>query len=564
MPETRRSLLPLLLAAASGVAGCGSSQPPAEPGVVARIDTLRIRATDVRAFAGKVPAYGDLTSRRQSYLRGLMARHLLEREARSRGLDTLASVVAQVDAQWQGRLRQRYRKDVLWGSLRVTDAQVEAYFDSLGLRRQRRIFGILLDTQAEAQAALTELQGGRSFDEVARQRSRHPFSAHLGGELGFVSRTQAQSLQIPDTLFTGLPDGEISKVLPQGDRFQIIRFDDSREAELDEHRIHIRNVIKTNELARLEGHRVEELAHRLHWHVLPEGLAVLERAGAGTSRVISWRIDAADAAERLFAYDGGEVTVAQYMSGLAAERSSGIDDSDALLVAEVVDTIRTAALLLEAARLAGFGESAEEQRWRDGLIVELAITELRRQFLRDAEPITAAQTRQFYDDHQDLFREADQMVLVEALVGSLQEAEDVMADVAGGQPLAGVAARRSTRGESLWQARGVLRLGHKERLLMPALYKAAQQVEPGQLTGPIAVKGGYSVFEVLDHQQGAMPSFTRVERRARALARRRQESERFEEFVDDLLERYDNVVSVYPEELVRALPDSLLERLSAG
>ena len=68
----------------------------------------------------------------------------------------------------------------------------------------------------------------------------------------------------------------------------------------------------------------------------------------------------------------------------------------------------------------------------------------------------------------------------------------------------------------------------------------------------------------LDHQPGAMPSFTRVERRARALARRRQESERFEEFVDDLLERYDNVVSVYPEELVRALPDSLLERLSAG
>ena len=47
------------------------------------------------------------------------------------------------------------------------------------------------------------------------------------------------------------------------------------------------------------------------------------------------------------------------------------------------------------------------------------------------------------------------------------------------------------------------------------------------------------MFEVLDHQQGAMPSFTRVERRARALARRRQESERFEEFVDDLLESKD-------------------------
>jgi len=99
---------------------------------------------------------------------------------------------------------------------------------------------------------------------------------------------------------------------------------------------------------------------------------------------------------------------------------------------------------------------------------------------------------------------------------------------------------------------------------MPELYAAAQQAEKGRLIGPLALDGGYSVFEVLDRQRGILPEFARVERRARALAVRQRQNEQFEVFIDELLKKYDGLVSVYPEELVRALPDSLLERLSAG
>jgi parvulin-like peptidyl-prolyl isomerase len=99
---------------------------------------------------------------------------------------------------------------------------------------------------------------------------------------------------------------------------------------------------------------------------------------------------------------------------------------------------------------------------------------------------------------------------------------------------------------------------------MPELYEAASQAEVGQLTGPIAVHDGYSVFEVIDHQRGTLAEFVRVERRATGMAAKQMQTEHFEAFVDRLLDKYEDVVSVYPEELVRALPDSLLKRISAG
>ena len=241
----------------------------------------------------------------------------------------------------------------------------------------------------------------------------------------------------------------------------------------------------------------------------------------------------------------------------------GAKEGDPLLVAAVVDNFRAAALFYEASRRAGLGDNDTDRRWRQQLIVELAIRELRRMRLSDAEDISTEDAQTFYETYPEAFRETDQIVIVEAHVDSLDEADEVVAAVRGGQPLAEVAAAHTKRSESLWQAKGVLRLGHKERLQMPELFAAAQEAETGRLIGPLAIDGGYSVFEVLDRQRGAVPEFAQVDKRARALAGRQRESEQFEAFVDELLSKYEDLVFVYPEELAGALPDSLLERLSA-
>jgi hypothetical protein len=531
---------------------------------VARIDTLRIVHADLQAFAAKVSVDGEMANRRQSYLRGLMARHLLERESRSQGLDTLPAVRVQAESQWQGRMRARYRRDMLWRKLEISDVAIQAYFDSLGLGRQRQIFGILLETLPEAETAQQELLSGRVFDDVARQYSTHKASAQLGGKLGYVSLPQARQLEIPDSLFTGQPDGAISPVLEQGDGFQIIRFAGQRQATLDEHYIQIRNILKTAALAAAEKQRLDELAVEFHWQVEPQGMQVLDRKTADSPGVQPWQLND-EASAPLFTYDGGVITVGQYVQGLASAGKSDLGaDGASPLVEAVVENFRTAALFFEAARRAGLGDNDIDRQWRRQLLVELSIKQLRWQVLREDEAVSAADVKKFYEIHNEAFREADQIVILEAHVDSLQEATDIAAAVRSGEPLAELAAAHTKRGESLWQARGVLRMGHKERLQMPELYAAAQQAEKGRLIGPLALDGGYSVFEVLDRQRGILPEFARVERRARALAVRQRQNEQFEVFIDELLKKYDGLVSVYPEELVRALPDSLLERLSAG
>lgn len=541
--------------------GCGSGTPPAEPGVVARIDTVRITQANMVAFANKVPATGDPEQRRESLLRGLLARHVLEHEVRSRGLDTLPQVLAQAEAQWQGRMRERYRRDVLWNNLQISNADVEAFFDSLGLRHQRRTFGILTETKSEADSVRAALQAGADFTEAARRHSRHPLSAQQGGLLGYVSHPQARQLQIPDDLFQHLPDGELSPVLPSGERFQIVLFDGQRQAQVDEHRIQIRNILKTNALAQAEARRVDELAERFNWQLQPRGQEILARHGATT--IQPWQLPEDEAAEPLFTYDGGVIPVGQYVLAAATAGHPEVD-AGTQLARDVVEEIRTATMLFQGAMAEGLGDNDVDRRWRASLTVELAVEALRRETLAAAKPLSPQAVRDFFEQHPEAFRAADEIVLVEAHVDTREEADAVMADVMAGQPLAEVAATRTKREESLWQAPGVLRMGHKERLQMPQLYAAAQQSDVGKLTGPLALDGGFSVFEVIDRQRGEVPEFSRVERRARALAARAHERVVFEAFIDDLLDRYGDRVAIYPEELTRALPDTLLTRLSTA
>ena len=52
-------------------------------------------------------------------------------------------------------------------------------------------------------------------------------------------------------------------------------------------------------------------------------------------------------------------------------------------------------------------------------------------------------------------------------------------------------------------------------------------------------------------------------RRAHSLLRRQKEDRIFEELVDELLEKYQDRITIYQDELAAALPDTLIQRLAA-
>ena len=142
------------------------------------------------------------------------------------------------------------------------------------------------------------------------------------------------------------------------------------------------------------------------------------------------------------------------------------------------------------------------------------------------------------------------------------EALAVLEQVEAGESLLDVARRTTLRDTGLDDARGTLRLTAHERMTNSILYTAVQAASLEQIVGPVIVRGGFSVFEVIHREKGDIRPFSTVEARAGALARKHYQVEVFEQFVDRLLEEHGDETHLFADELALALPDSLLDQLA--
>jgi len=95
----------------------------------------------------------------------------------------------------------------------VTDAAVEAAYDEqagkIPVVRERRLRHILLQSQNEAQDVIEALKAGRSFAELAGERSADDVSKANGGDLGFVA--EGQTLPEVDAAAGALKPGEFTQ-----------------------------------------------------------------------------------------------------------------------------------------------------------------------------------------------------------------------------------------------------------------------------------------------------------------------------------------------------------------
>lgn len=94
---------------------------------------------------------------------------------------------------------------------------------------------ILVDTEAEAQAALDRIRAGADFSEVAAAVSMDPVTAPNGGDLGFFAAGEMVK-EFEDAAF-GLRSGEISGIVKTDYGYHVIQVTDRvepRRASLEE------------------------------------------------------------------------------------------------------------------------------------------------------------------------------------------------------------------------------------------------------------------------------------------------------------------------------------------
>lgn len=188
-------------AAPSAAPTAAGTPAAAEDPVLARVEGEAIKLSDVLAAAGEVlppelrnvPPEALATMLPPEAMRQLVERTITDRAlgiaARRQGLQNDPEIRARLARQEQQELTQALlRREVL---PRVTDAAIRARYDrDYGNRpaeEEVRARHILVPTEAEARAALADIQRGQDFDAVGR-RFAQGAGTRESGELGWFKR----------------------------------------------------------------------------------------------------------------------------------------------------------------------------------------------------------------------------------------------------------------------------------------------------------------------------------------------------------------------------------------
>jgi len=551
------------------VVGCSDPVVQLPVGSVAQIDSTLIDTGYVRMFVDQV-APGLRSSNtgddaRQDYMRSILARHLLEIEARSRGLHEDDVIQTEFRRLWRQRLIEAYRRQILPGEVEISEEEIRTYFVESGLDRRREMAGILVDDEALAQRIRQELAAGADFGQLARAHSIDERSREQDGVLGFIDLLQARRLQVPDAFFRDLPAGRVSEVLPMGRRFQLVRFGSEQPVPYKELRADIYELIYKQKFGELEKREVQRMERRLDLKMVPQGLALLLEKGDLYTRLRSEQLSEEEHQVALFAYKGGQITLGDYVEILSRDMRSlsgwGLNDEEE--VREVASKlVLTQVMLFEGAKRAGIADRPGQRAWAENTQRRLLIEELRRREVVEPLSVTRQEARNYYQDHEALFVESDEYILVEVLVDTEEEAHALRQQIDEGMTISSLAQEYTQRADAKEEA-GLMHMGDYERLAMPQLYKAVSEAEREQVVGPIQVREGYSLFKVMDRRPGQLKPFDKVERKARALVRAEKKEVRFEDWIDQLMEEYADRIAVSQEMLAQALPDTFLTRLAA-
>ena len=475
-----------------------SEEPPqAEPGVVARIGDTILQASELRDFAISTPqnlrSKQEGTAAREDYLRSLLVKHLLYLEAQVWELQESMEVQKRVAASWHQHLIEIYRNEQPPIQVEVDEEEIRRYFEEKDLGRQRQLSGILVEEESQAQEVLAKLAAGESFADLARQYSVHKGSAAQGGVWGYISRQQARRLKIPDEVFRELPVGVVSDILPINKRYLVMRFLQDQPGSLDEHRSRIHSVLHAGKLKEAKREQVRSLAREFGWKIESAGLELILKKAAAYPAVHRQHFSPREAIQPLFTYQGGQVTVGEYVDALwedagRARSGWGMKDS-AAVVAAAESTVMESAILLAAAKRAGIPERPAEQNWLEQTRWEFMVRQVRKEEVEDKAAVSEEEAKEFYQSHEDLFRKSDQFDLIEVLVETEEKAQTLLATLERGDATLLDLAREHTIRTESQEEPGKVHLHGRDRYVNPQLYEAVQAAEIGELRWPRPSQG---------------------------------------------------------------------------
>lgn len=516
--------------------------PDPDP-IIAQVGDRAITLEQFRAFSRDIPKYlqSEKTGidRVRNHLQTMIDRDLLAMEALAQGIDQSPRFLKKMRRFKEKRLLAIFQARAI--RVKITREEVAEYFEREGLSKAIRFDEILVEGEDKAAAAVGELRAGKSFSEVSEKYSSGAQTAARGNEGAYSTRLDVHP-DVRDALFSL----EVSEPVQRGENhFAIYKLTDAATLDLNDDVL--RKIYRILYIEKYADQRAAIAAKlrdeygveidRAGWHLFLKKMD--DQASFETAE---------EQGITLYRHPGGKITAEDFIDAARTAKLplAGFADS-AQAVSFANRTVVANAVIVEAALRAGMHKKEEVAQALDERREQLLMILLREQLMEDELAVTAEEVRSYYDSHRDDFARPE-LYLQEILVETEEEARSLAEQIRGGASLGELARTHSTRPAEHQDEAGNMHIHDFERARYSRLVRAAQEAPLGELTGPVEVKGGYSVFKVVSREEGSQ-NFAQVKKRVEATVKWLRKQVIFEQYLAELREKYAAQVTIRENQL---------------
>ena len=519
--------------------------PDPDP-IIAQVGDRAITLGQFRAFSRDIPTYlqSEKTGieRVRNHLQTMIDRDLLAMEALAQGIDQSPRFLRKMRRFKEKRLLAIFQARAI--RVKITQEEVAEYFAREGLSRAVRFDEILVEGEDKAAAAVGELRAGKSVSEVAEKYSSGAQTAARGDEGAYSTRLDVHP-DVRDALFS-LEVGEVSEPVKRSENhFAIYKLTDA--ATLDLNDAVLRKIYRILYIEKYADQRAAIAAElrdeygveidRAGWHLFLKKIDDQASFETAEERSIT-----------LYRHPGGKITAEDFIDAARTAKRPLAGFADSAQAVSFADrTVVANAVIVEAALRAGIHREEAVARTLDERREQLLMILLREQLMEDELAVTAEEVRSYYDSHRDDFTRP-KLYLQEILVDTAEEAQSLAEQIRGGASLGELAKTHSTRPAEQQDEEGNMHIHDFERARYSRLVRAAQEAPLGELTGPVEVKGGYSVFKVVSREEGSQ-SFAQVKKRVEATVKWLRKQVIFEQYLAELRKKYAAQVTIREDQL---------------
>jgi hypothetical protein len=386
-------------------------------------------------------------------------------------------------------------------------------------------------------------------------------TAEKGGDLGYWEQGVVKGASAQKVFSMNV--GEFSEPFrdPRG-YYHIFKKFEERPVGFEKQQPKIRNILRRRKIRERRAEVLEKLRKDLKLEIVGPTLHFLLEEGGSD---ILLELAAEDQARTLLEYDGGKVSLGQYLSRLQAfgtsrrfRRSLAAGDS-----VEVVRFLEDSSIVLpEVMRRAGIAGSKEMQARLTAEKEKRMVTELRRREV-EKKVINEETLRGYYEAHLEDYFEEETITTEGILISDRKKLQEIREKIEKGADMAELA-RGLPRLSKRTRNYGILRFHPSEEsyVRLGQVVWEAQKAKVGELRGPLKTSfgergqsfTGYGLFRVLAKEKARQknlddPGVRRsVERRLR-IEKVGEVADLFKHFLAQLREKYAGQITVYEKNL---------------